>query len=80
MMSLPEDLSRKFEEELVVLEESLDMPARSRASRHNCSNSTETELMIGSCSGRSFKPCERQLHRGGWTAQMQSFYHSTHLP
>jgi hypothetical protein len=26
MMSLPEDLSRKFEEELVVLEESLDMP------------------------------------------------------
>ena len=25
-MSLPEDLSRKFEEELVVLEESLDMP------------------------------------------------------
>jgi hypothetical protein len=25
-VSLPEDLSRKFEEELVVLEESLDMP------------------------------------------------------
>ena len=26
MMSLPEDLSRKFEEELVALEESLNMP------------------------------------------------------